>query len=194
MNLQALSIVRQRVMFVLAAFALAAIALVQPFAASAHETREVATDYSFVVGFINELAIQGDTNGIWLEVTSAEAPVLGLADILQAQVIFGDQTRDLTLTPAFGEEGVYEAVFIPTEPGDYTFRFFGQIDGVDVDETFTSSPEGFDSVAPRADLEFPGVGEVGVGDDTTSVAMPLAAGAIVLLLGVAGFAVRRRRA
>ncbi len=126
----------------------------------------------------------------------AEAPVLGLADTLQAQVIFGDQSRDMTLTPAFGEEGVYEAVFIPSQPGDYTFRFFGQIDGVDVDETFTSSPEGFDSVQPRAEFEFPGSeGEVGDGD-TNSVAMPLAAGAVVLLLGAgaSGLAIRRRSA
>ncbi len=194
MNLQTLSIARRRVLFALAAFALAAMALVQPFAASAHETREVATDYSFVVGFIGEPAIQGDTNGIWLEVTSAEAPVPGLADTLQAQVIFGEETRDMTLTPAFGEDGVYEAVFIPTAPGDYTFRFFGQVNGVDVDETFTSSPEGFDAVRARSELEFPGTGEVGTGDNTTSVAMPLAAGAVVLLIGLAGFAVRRRRA
>lgn len=196
MHLHAITTARRSIMLVAAAFALAVITLLQPLTTSAHEAREVATDYSFVVGFINEPAVQGDTNGIWLEVTMAEAPVLGLADTLQAQVIFGDQTRDMPLIPAFGEEGVYEAVFIPSEPGDYTFRFFGQIDGVDVDETFTSSPEGFDSVQLRADLEFPGsTGEVGNGDDDrTSVAMPLAAGAVVLLAGVAGLAVRRRQA
>lgn len=195
MTLHAITSARRSALVLLAVFAMAAIALAQPLVTSAHETRVVATDYSFVVGFINEPAVQGDTNGMWLEVTMAEAPVLGLADTLQAQVIFGDQTRDMALTPAFGEEGVYEAVFIPSEPGDYTFRFFGQIDGVDVDETFTSSPEGFDSVAARADLEFPGsTGEVGSNDDTMSVAMPLAAGAVVLVLGAGGLALRRRTA
>ncbi len=194
MHLHAITTARRSIMLMVAAFALTVITLLQPLTTSAHETREVATDYSFVVGFIDEPAVQGDTNGIWLEVTMAEAPVLGLADTLQAQVIFGDQTRDMTLTPAFGEEGVYEAVFIPSEPGDYTFRFFGQIDGVDVDETFTSSPEGFDSVAARVDLEFPGsTGEVGGSDDdTASVAMPIAAGAVVLLLGVGALTLRRR--
>ncbi len=196
MNLHAIPSARRNVVVLFAAFTMAVFALAQPFAASAHETRVVATDYSFVVGFINEPAVQGDTNGMWLEVTMAEAPVLGLADTLQAQVIFGDDTRDMALTPAFGEEGVYEAVFIPSEPGDYTFRFFGQINGVDVDETFTSSPEGFDSVAARTDLEFPGsTGEVGSNDgDTMSVAMPLAAGAVVLILGAGGLALRRRSA
>ena len=194
MNLHAITSVRRSLVLMVIAFAMAAIALVQPFAASAHETREVATDYAFVVGFINEPAVQGDTNGIWLEVTMAEAPVLGLADKLQAQVIFGEQTRDMTLTPAFGEDGVYEAIFIPSQPGDYTFRFFGQVDGVEVDETFTSSPERFDSVAARVDLEFPGSeGEVG-NSDTNSVAMPIAAGAVVLVLAASGLALRRRSA
>lgn len=195
MHLHAVSTVRRSLALTVALFTLAVLTLLQPLTGTAHETREVATDYSFVVGFINEPAIQGDTNGIWLEVTRAEAPVLDLADTLQAQVIFGDQTRDMTLSPAFGEDGVYEAVFIPSQPGDYTFRFFGQIEGVDVDETFTSSPEGFDSVQARTELEFPGTeGEVGdAGDgDTMSVAMPLAAGAIVVLIGAGGLAIRRR--
>ena len=116
----------------------------------------------------------------------------GLADTLQAQAIFGDQTRDFDLIPAFGEDGVYEAVFIPTEPGDYTFRFFGQIDGIDVDETFTSSPEGFDSVAARADLEFPAATKKPTRDHRLTVGMPLAV-ATVLAVGAIGWGCRRRR-
>lgn len=197
MHLHTRTAARNRIILAMGLMALAIVAIAQPLVGSAHELRDVATDYSFVVGFINEPAIQGDTNGIWLEVTTGEEPVLGLADTLQAQVIFGDQTRDMALTPAFGEDGVYEAIFIPSQPGDYTFRFFGQIEGVDVDETFTSSPEGFDSVQARADFEFPGSeGEIGTGGDgdVTSVAMPVAAGAIVLLLGAGGLALRRRGA
>jgi hypothetical protein len=172
----------------LAVLTLLGLALAMPFAASAHEHREVG-DVTLVVGFIAEPAIQGDTNGIWLEVTQGEEPVTGLADTLKAQAIFGDQTRDFDLVPAFGEDGVYEAVFIPTEPGDYTFRFYGQINGVDVDETFTSSPEGFDSVAARADLEFPSSSM-----DTGTAAMPLAVGSVVILAGAAAWAIRRRQA
>ena len=170
----------------LAALGLALAMLVQPFSAAAHENRVVG-EYTFTVGFINEPAIQGDTNGIWVEVTKGGQPVTGLADTLSAQAIFGEQTRDFTLVPAFGEDGVYEAVFIPTEPGDYTFRFFGQVEGVDVDETFTSSPEGFDPVAPRADLEFPSAAA-----SSGTVAMPLAVGAVVLAAGAAWFVARRR--
>ena len=104
------------------ALVVAAFALLFPFTATAHEHREVG-DYTLVVGFIAEPAIQDDTNGIWLSVTKGETPVTGLADTLQAQILFGDQSKDMALVPAFGEDGTYEAVFIPTEPGDYTFRF-----------------------------------------------------------------------
>jgi hypothetical protein len=169
-----------------------------PIPAIAHETRTVATDYEFVVGFINEPAIQEETNGIWISITKGDQPVLGAADTLQAQVSFGDQVKDMTLTPAFGEDGVYESVFIPTQPGDYTFRFFGDLEGVAVDETFTSSPEGFDSVAPRSDFEFPSATpESGAQQDragSLDLAFPVIAGGLVLVAGTVGFAIRRRTA
>lgn len=162
--------------------------------ASAHETRTVGTDYEFVVGFINEPAIQGDTNGILVEITKGGQPVLGAADTLKAQVSTGDQVKDMTLTPAYGEDGVYESVFIPTQPGDYSFRFAGTLEGVAVDETFTSSPEGFDSVQPRADLEFP-VTTTESGsrqDESLDLAFPVIAGGLVLVVGTVGYAIRRR--
>ncbi|MDQ3539523.1 MAG: hypothetical protein M3440_02445 [Chloroflexota bacterium] len=172
---------------------LALIALT-PLAASAHETRTVGTDYEFVVGFINEPAIQGDTNGIYLTITKGGQPVLGAADALQAQVGSGDQVKDVTLSPAFGEDGVYESVFIPTQPGDYTFRFTGSLEGVTVDETFTSSPEGFDSVAPRSDFEFPPASAAsGSGQDgSLDLAFPVIVGGLVLAVGTVGYAIRRR--
>lgn len=171
----------------------ALIALI-PITASAHETRTVGTDYEFVVGFINEPAIQGDTNGISVRITKGDQPVLGAADTLTAQVSIGDQVKDMTLTPAYGEEGLYESVFIPTQPGDYSFRFTGTLEGVAVDETFTSSPEGFDSVQPRSDLEFPAtIDETGSRQDgSLDLAFPMIAGGLVLAVGTAGYAIRRR--
>lgn len=167
--------------------------LLQPSGALAHDHRDVG-DVTMTVGFISEPAIQGDTNGITLEVMKGETPVTGLADTLKAQVIFGDQTRDFDLVPAWNEDGVYEAVFIPTEPGDYTFRFFGTIDGVDVDESFTSSPEGFDSVTARADLEFPTVSDdAEASSSVLTLGMPLAA-ATVLAASVTVWGVRGRQA
>jgi hypothetical protein len=173
---------------------MALVLVMLPSLASAHEHRTVATDYSFVVGFINEPAIQGDSNGLILEITKGDAPVLNAQDGLQAQVIFGDQTRDLVLEPAFGTDGSYESPFIPTQPGDYTFRIFGTLEGVNIDESFTSSPEGFDSVAPRSDYEFPGVPANGNKDnsDVTTVALPIAAGLVLIVIVGAAWTLRRR--
>jgi len=136
-------------------FALLAVCAL-PGIASAHEHREVG-EYEFVVGFVNEPAYENEQNGIWLSVENHEtgAPVEGLEDTLKAQLIYGAQTRDMQLTPAWGEEGVYTSNFYPTAAGDYTFRFYGDIDGTPVDEQFTSSPDGFDSVASVSELQFP---------------------------------------
>lgn len=170
---------------------LALLASLTPIFVSAHETRTVAEDYEFVVGFINEPAIANDTNGVWVRVTKGDEPVEGLAGTLQAEVLYEDQSMEATLRPSFNEAGVFTSPFIPTAAGDYTFRFFGQIEGIDVDESFTSSPEGFDSVKPRSDYEFPASEE---GSATRSVAMPAAVGSALLVMGAFGFAVRRRSA
>jgi hypothetical protein len=146
---------RPRILVLIAAAMLAMTSMLMPFSASAHESRKVATDYVFVVGFLDEPAIQGDTNGISLEVTKADKPVTGLDLTLKAEIIVGDQKKEVALSPVWKTDGSYEAVFIPTQPGDYAFRFFGTVDGTTIDETFTSSPNGFDSVAPRTDYEFP---------------------------------------
>ncbi len=160
---------------------------------SAHEERVVATNYSFVVGFINEPAIQNDTNGLSLAITRGGAPILAASDTLKAQVIFADQTRDITLTPAYEKPGVYESVFIPTQPGDYTFRIYGQLEGVAIDESFTSSPEGFDSVRVRSDLEFPVVANGNKQEsDPVTLAFPVIAGGALLALAGGAIALRRR--
>lgn len=131
-------------------------ALLLPTIASAHDHRDVGK-YAFTVGFVNEPAFEGEQNGIWVKVVddASEAPVENLAGTLKAQVIMGAQTLDLPLEAAFNQPGVYIANFYPTAAGDYTFRFFGAVEGQNVDETFTSSPEGFSAVEPTDALQFP---------------------------------------
>ncbi len=131
-------------------------ALLLPVAASAHEHRDVG-QYKFVVGFINEPAFEGEQNGIWVSITdkTTQTPMENLAETLKAQVIYGEQQLDLALEPDWNEKGVYTADFYPTSAGDYTFRFFGDVNGTAIDETFTSSPEGFSSVQPTTALQFP---------------------------------------
>jgi hypothetical protein len=50
---------------------------------------------------------------------------------------------------------VYNAYFIPTVPGDYTFHLFGHIQGHKVNITVKSSPTTFDSAHDPAGIEFP---------------------------------------
>jgi hypothetical protein len=153
-------------------FALVAGALASSNSALAHEHRAVG-NYGFVVGFLNEPAVAEEPNGLDLQVKyyangqvpgegdeAAEAagqPVEGLDQTLKAEVIVGGGAKkmDLTLEPAFNNPGAYEAHFIPTASGDYTFHITGKVQDKNIDETFTSSPEGFSSVDARDDLEFP---------------------------------------
>lgn len=145
----------------ISAVALVAMLVLMPLAANAHEHRHVVDEqYELTVGFLEEPAFVGEKNGLSLRVVAVgegdeTEPVLALQETLQAEVIFGDQTMELELSPVFNDPGHYRSVFFPTAEGDYTFRVWGEIDGNAIDESFTSSPEGFDSVRPREPLEFP---------------------------------------
>jgi hypothetical protein len=147
------------------------VAVSHPTTTLAHEHRAVG-NYEFVVGWLNEPALVYEPNTLSLEFTlfpngvpeeeseEAEAqgqPVVGLEETLEAEIIAGGEaeTRPLTLEPAFGEDGAYESVLIPTVAGDYTFRIFGEIEGQQIDESFSSGPETFSEIEPVQPLEFP---------------------------------------
>jgi hypothetical protein len=155
---------------------------------SAHERRAVG-DYELVVGFLTEPAIVEEPNGLDLRIQEGGgdegAPVEGLADTLQAEVTFGSSTMELELEPRFGQPGAYRANFIPTASGDYTFHIFGTINSLEVDETFTSSPDTFSSVGARAAMSFPN--EVAaVGDIAGDVDEAQDSADTARLLGIAG--------
>jgi len=156
--------------------------------AAAHEQRTVG-EFELVVGFLEEPAVQGDTNGLSLTVSRGGQPVEDLAATLQGEVIFGEERRPLELSPVFNEPGAYEAMFIPSQPGDYTFRITGDLAGTPLDETFNPGPETFSPVNARADYEFPVAGNGAVDN---AVAIPTLVGGAVLALGLAGLALRRR--
>lgn len=198
----------------LGAAALAAVALLGSVGlASAHEHRDVG-DYTLVVGFLQEPTIEGEPNGLSLTVTQhaaagaatpaaspaagaegdddavAGAPVTGLANTLKAEVTFGSQTMPLTLEPVFGKDGAYQATFIPTAVGTYSFHIFGTINGTNVDEKFTSGPDTFDDVAARATMEFPAAGAATdnaaaqAKDDASSAKTLAIVGIVIGALGV----------
>src|SRR3984893_11859005 len=146
---------RAAVLAGLAGLALAVVAL--PAIASAHETRAVAGKYKFVVGFLNEPAISDQPNGIDLTVTdsSTNQPVTGLEKSLKAQIIFGGETEDVTLSPRFNLPGKYAGYVIPTKQGTWKFHFSGKVNSDSIDETFTSGPGRFSDVESAQTLQFP---------------------------------------
>lgn len=170
---------------ILPMLALALLITTQPV--SARESRTIDEDITIETGFITEPPVQNDTNGLWLRVTSGETPVEDLESTLNPQVTFAGETRELPLAPVAGEPGTYSSVFIPTQPGEYSFRVAGTINDQPIDETFHASPDGVPLVASRLDYEFPTAAHGNV----TNLAFP--AGAAVLMLGIVGYFVRRQR-
>jgi hypothetical protein len=137
-----------------AAFVAVSLTALAP-AAEAHERRQVG-DYTFVVGFLNEPAYLEEANAASVRVTRADGtPVEGLQQSLKVEVTSGADSRTFDMTTVFNQPGHYVARFIPTKSGAYTFRFFGTIDGTQVDERFESGPGRFDEVKATEDLQFP---------------------------------------
>jgi hypothetical protein len=142
----------------------AALVLLTPSAAFAHEQRQVGT-LQVTVGWRHEPTYAGSENAVQLFLKDAKGkPIDDLGDppSLQVTVSTGNQTSDpLTLQPSFdpdtglGTHGEFDAAIIPTRPGDYTFHFVGTVDGQKIDEKFTSSDKTFDSVKEPSAIEFP---------------------------------------
>jgi len=124
--------------------------------AAAHESREVDR-FTFVVGFVAEPAYTNIPNAVSLSITETESeePFEDLGDTLNVDVTFGEETFTSTMRPQFGEPGSYRADFVPSRPGQWTFRFFGTVDDVEVDETFISGPETFNDVQSISEESFP---------------------------------------
>jgi len=82
--------------------------------------------------------------------------VLGITT-LQVEVthVASSVTQIMELKEAFGNSGQYKAEFTPTSPGAYNFRFFGDIEGTVIDESFESSNTTFDEVTPANEIQFP---------------------------------------
>lgn len=186
-----------------AALFVAALALlISSGTALAHGHVEVGK-YELVIGFRNEPAIQSEVNGLDLRVSVKETgePVVGLEEMLKAEITYGASTQPLELRARWGQDGAYTADIIPTEAGDYTFRIFGSIEGEPVDVSMTSSPDTFSSVGSKESIAFPApeatpaelAATAAAAQQTAMIA--LVVGGLGLLLGAAGlaFGLRARR-
>lgn len=131
--------------------------------ADAHERREVG-DLVFVVGWGEEPAFTGFKNRVQVSLSGTSGEPIRDGVELNAEVTFGEEDQpvepvEVEIAPNFGENfgepGDYGADLIPTRPGAYTFRVFGTINGQEVDESFTSGEETFDSPREPADVQYP---------------------------------------
>lgn len=88
-----------------------------------------------------------------------DAPVASLEETLQVEVthVASEASRVLDLYADPNEPGRYTATLIPTTPGVYQFRVFGEVEGKPVDQTFLSKGAGggFDDIRPSDSLQFP---------------------------------------
>jgi hypothetical protein len=171
--------------------------------ASAHEQRDVG-DYTFTVGFLEEPVFTGQKSGLDLRVARGEEPVEGLEETLRAEVSFSGQSRELEISPVFGQPGAYRSVFFPTAAGPYSFHVTGDIEGTPIDETFSSGPDTFGEVEDVAGgqfpVQYPATGDVvrdaeaGAGAATTAT-IGLVLGGAGLLVGLValGLTIARRR-
>ncbi|HEV2526922.1 MAG TPA: hypothetical protein VGT61_00510 [Thermomicrobiales bacterium] len=130
--------------------------------ATAHEQRDVADEYSFVVGFLEEPAYAGEQNGLDLRISTLDPtggvnsePVEGAEETLTATVSFGELSMPLEISPVWNTPGSYRAIFFPTTPGDYSFHITGTLGDTEIDETFTSADGEFSSVQDPTPLMFP---------------------------------------
>lgn len=132
--------------------------LVFPGSVSAHERRNVSK-YEFMVGFIVEPPFEGQKNGVDFRVTDTETkkPVEGAEKTVQVEIthVPSGVSGTFKLRTIFRDPGHYTSDLIPTAPGQYQFRFFGNIEGTPVNETFVSGPGRFNDVGAAAELQFP---------------------------------------
>ena len=89
----------------------------------------------------------------------ATVPVEGLEATLQVDVthVPSGASKVMNLRAAWNDPGHYLADLIPTSPGHYRFRFFGTIEGNEIDTTYDSRTGGgsFDDIREASAIHFP---------------------------------------
>jgi hypothetical protein len=138
--------------------------------AAAHEHRHVrigGREVEFIVGWDIEPTYAGVLNRVSLRVLAPveehehkharKVPVLGLEKYLKVEVSTGGKSIILNLRPVWGDPGHYVADIVPTVPGVYVFRFFGNVNGTEVNEVFDCSEGHFNCVEPLSKIMFPEV-------------------------------------
>ena len=124
--------------------------------ASAHTERPIGP-IDLEIGFLVEPVYVGSPNAVFVDLSRDGHPVTDLGGSLSVTVGFGDQTSDPMSFEPLEELGQYQAPFIPSQPGPYTFALSGKVDGTKVDLSLTSGPRTFDEAEDPSSAMFPAV-------------------------------------
>lgn len=147
---------RIRAKLAVAFLAAAATLALFPGTASAHAERSVGP-FDLEIGFRDEPAYIGVPNAVFLELSRGGEPVSDVGDALSVTLGFGDQTSDPLVFDPLEESGQYQAPFVPSQAGAYTFTLSGTLDGVKFDLSLSSGPKTFDEVQDISGATFPQV-------------------------------------
>ena len=103
-----------------------------PGVASAHAERTVGP-FDLEIGFRDEPVYVGVPNAVFLELMKDGEEVTDVGDSLTVTLGFGDQTSDPMVFEPMEEPGQFQAPFVPSQAGAYTFTFAGSVDGDELD-------------------------------------------------------------
>jgi hypothetical protein len=153
----------------------------------AHEHITVG-DYEIEIGWANEPPVAGQLNAIVISVSNTstgEAQPVENVSSLTVTVSYGGQSKQLTLVP-LGEDisGQYQAVILPTIPGQYTVILGGRLG----ETTFVDAQVEPEEVAPTDSIQFPSIESAAQSADLGMlnwlIYLSLLIGLIALVLGV----------
>jgi hypothetical protein len=123
--------------------------LALPSLVFAHETRQYeigGVPYEIVVGSLGEPVIVDDKTGVDLEIVRNGTLLGGAQESLQVELLAGDASRVVNLSPVYGAVGRYKSNFIATVPTTITYRLFGELEGMPIDLSFSCNPAGHPQV------------------------------------------------
>lgn len=150
--------------------------------ASAHQTITVG-DYTVEYGWVSEPAVVGQPNAVVINITSNISSTAQIdTSAFTIQVVFGPQTKQLTLQP-LGENtpGQFIAPITPMLPGVYTVHLGGNIGTTAFNKDV--QPE---EVKTADVVQFPTADPAAAATTTSSLGLPGWLGIVGIVLGACG--------
>jgi hypothetical protein len=147
---------RIRAKLAVAAVIAAAPLMFIPEIAHAHAERTVGP-FDLEIGFRDEPVYVGVPNAVFVELMKDGEEVTDLGDSLTVTLGFGDQTSDPIVFEPMEDPGQFQAPFVPSQAGAYTFTLSGSVDGDALELSLTSGPKTFDEAQDVTAATFPAV-------------------------------------